>query len=755
MVPHFNKSVTSSSMTTHLVYTTICVFKILMIFYKYIFCYIYIYIYILKQSNVIYIKVTERNTIEMDVNEINLEELEHEHPLTLVDLQLMHRDYLEDDDEYADEDLIKTQNFKCICNQCDRQIDWYHRYYYTCDMPSCNYSLHKFCKEIPKTLQFQGHPSHTLTLRRTPNDDKCRACLKCHRDGIGYHCSTCNYGIDLLCATFIEQNTIHHPAHPHPLISFSVEPGLNKCFACKKKHEGHFYQCNTCLNFLVNSDCLTLPIKLLLETQQFSHRHLLTLSYSFLDQLYDFECRICGMELEDELLIYKCSKCMYYVHPDCATQRIEPFMSVFLPGLGKTQKNFKDVDHPILLHLPADDESDILADQIFIGQTRELKRDENGNLIHFLYDHPLLVLINNATTTTRVSLHDPMKRIKLLCSACTKPITKMPFYKCCKDEDFVLHDWCTQLPTTLRNVVGQWGRQEHKPWLVYGEDYLLGIKCSICGLPSNGALYVSNHMIVDAHCALMPREITHEAHADHLLTRVDGASSSRSSVSKMECRACRVGIVESDTYFRCNACDFYLDCRCALHLPKTIRHKLDKHSLKLSYSPIEDHKGQYFCEVCEEDLDPGKWFYHCVECAQSIHSACAPLILQSEQGINSLSLEGVYKYINFKFTGVRKPLSLHQHPVLVAPGTENDGLCQLCGSELQSHLILKCLDCNFACHGYHDSFSRVLPQLMYKYEEKKRMIKQRGPQTNLEFYPSEMKRPETRDWKVIDDPSFQ
>ncbi|KAM0054140.1 putative chromatin regulator PHD family [Helianthus debilis subsp. tardiflorus] len=701
----------------------------------------------------------------MDVNEINLEELEHEHPLTLVDLQLMHRDYLEDDDEYADEDLIKTQNFKCMCNQCDRQIDWYHRYYYTCDMPSCNYSLHKFCKEIPKILQFQGHPSHTLTLRRTLNDDKCRTCLKCHRDGIGYHCSTCNYGIDLLCATFMEQNTIHHPAHPHPLISFSVEPGLNKCFACKKKHEGHFYQCITCLNFLVNSDCLTLPIKLSLETQQFSHRHLLTLSYSFLDQLYDFECRICGMELEDEHLIYKCSKCMYYVHPDCATQRIEPFMSVFLPGLGNTQKNFKDVDHPNLLHLPADDESHILAHQIsekiFEGETWEQKRDKNVNLTHYRIDHPLLVLINNATTTTRVSLHDPMKRIKLLCNACAKPITKMPFYKCFEDDDYVLHEWCAQLPTILRNVLGHGGRHGHKFKLWNRDIFFLGIKCSICRLPCNGALYYyidsKGVYFIDAHCAFMPREITHEAHADHLLTRVDGASSSHSGgVSKMECRACRVGIIESDTYFRCNACDFYLDCRCALHLPKTVRNKYDKHSLKLSYSPIEDHKGQYFCEVCEEDLDPGKWFYHCVECAQSIHSACAPLILQSEQGINSLSLEGVYKYINFKFTG--KPIrSLHQHPVSVAPGTKNDGLCQLCGSELQSHLILKCLDCSFACHAYDVPSFEDLSRLftMYKYEEKKRMKKQHGPQTNLEFYPSEMKRPETRDWKVIDDPFFQ
>ncbi|KAJ0754184.1 hypothetical protein HanPI659440_Chr09g0344041 [Helianthus annuus] len=173
--------------------------------------------------------VTERNT-EMNVKELNLEELQHEHPLTLVDLQLMHRDYIEDGDECDDKDLITTQNFKCKCNRYDRQIDWYHRYYYNCSLPSCNFSLHEFCEDIPPALKFQGHPSHILILKITTNDEKCGACLKYQRDDIWYHCSSWNYGIDLLlCATFVEQHMIHHPSHPHPLIFVSVKPILSEC----------------------------------------------------------------------------------------------------------------------------------------------------------------------------------------------------------------------------------------------------------------------------------------------------------------------------------------------------------------------------------------------------------------------------------------------------------------------------------------------------------------------------------------------
>ncbi|KAL8231995.1 hypothetical protein R6Q57_001773 [Mikania cordata] len=307
----------------------------------------------------------EKST-KMDVNELNLEELQHEHPLILIDLQVMHRDYEEDDDDdYDDNELIAKKNFECTCDRCGRRIDWYHRYYYKCSMSSCNYSIHKFCGELPNSLKFQGHPSdHTLTLTKTTNDQRCHSCFRYHQDGICYHCSICNYEIDLRCATFFEQHTIHHPGHPHPLISLSAEPGLIKCSACGEKHEGCFYQCVTCCKFLINFDCLSLPVKLSIQTKHFSHVHFLTLSYSILDRLYDFECRICGMEFEDDHFIYKCSKCMYYVHPKCATQRIEPFMSILSLGLGQTKKNFKDADHPNLLKFPLDDGSLILSYQI-------------------------------------------------------------------------------------------------------------------------------------------------------------------------------------------------------------------------------------------------------------------------------------------------------------------------------------------------------------------------------------------------------
>ncbi|KAL8231996.1 hypothetical protein R6Q57_001774 [Mikania cordata] len=331
----------------------------------------------------------------------------------------------------------------------------------------------------------------------------------------------------------------------------------------------------------------------------------------------------------------------------------------------------------------------------------------------------------------------------------------MPFFKCSRSDecDFVLHDCCSRLPEVLTDHVAH---PQHTLKLTRNRN-IYTFKCCLCNLLYNGFSYDCNpcDFSMDVNCSFMPQEITHEAHANHLLTRLS-ASSSR--LSEITCRACRVPFKNGDIYFSCSACDFHLDCRCALILPKTIRHKLDKHSLTLSYSPIENHKSQYFCEVCEEELDPRKWFYHCVECAQSIHSECAPLILQSEQDVNSLDVEGVYKLINIKFGAVAKE-DLHDHPVLFAPGTSNDGFCQDCGDRLQSSLIFKCLRCKFACRWLackreDRSFLEVWPYLKASFfgsSSGSKPMKKDQRQRNLKFYPSEMMRPVTRHWKVAED----
>ncbi|GJX45129.1 zinc finger, PHD-type containing protein [Tanacetum coccineum] len=102
---------------------------------------------------------------------------------------------------------------------------------------------------------------------------------------------------------------------------------------------------------------------------------------------------------------------------------------------------------------------------------------------------------------------------------------------------------------------------------------------------------------------------------------------------------------------------------CALFLPGIINHKLDKHPMKLTYGPVENHKSEYICEVCEEELNPNVWFYHCHVCAYSLHTRCAP------------------------------------HSVSLALGTDADGECTICHDGMRNYLIVKCLNCKlYAMH---------------------------------------------------------
>ncbi|PWA38166.1 DC1, C1-like, Zinc finger, RING/FYVE/PHD-type [Artemisia annua] len=684
----------------------------------------------------------------MDFKEVQLEEIQHEHPLNLIDLQFMHQGYIEDDDDFEDKDLITVQMFKCTCDRCGQEIDWFNRYYYKCSNMSCNYSLHKFCAELSTTLQSPAHHAHILILKKRTIHWQCSACLTDHQDGICYHCSTCNYELDLRCATFLEQITIHHPGHPHPLISVSADPILSKC-ACGEKHEGGFYHCATCFNFLVNSDCLSSPIKLLVK----SHRsHMLTLSYSFLDQVYDCECRICKKEIYKEYWLYKCSKCMFYVHVDCAIrdrqllhdeQEYENKISV------NSESNIVSEGYAgnAIMYCPLSDESYNILPLHIPKEHSSRYFDENTNescyIKHFGHQHPLVLIHNQSDYDTlgvkSVPLHDPMKRVKLLCNGCVRPVTSMPFYKCSQDyaecSNFILHEWCARL----------------RPEISYNQyKYVLRQSCSlfsckICGLPCNGFAYISDNCPlgeIDIHCAYLPRWMKHERYPEGKFRQANVAKN-------RECDACRYIIKKGDLSYRSGWTHEpntkYLHVCCAMYLPKTIRHKYDKHPLKLSYSPIENHKGQYFCEVCEEDLNPTKWFYHCSECSQSIHPDCAPLILKSEQGVNSSHEDLVYKFINIKFGDVRNTED-HEHPVSFVAGTKIDGDCTKCGLELQSKFILKCLPCKFAIHSYCESSitlseKQELVEMFSNFEKKRESMRKPQPQRVVTFYPKRITRP--------------
>ncbi|KAJ0488328.1 putative chromatin regulator PHD family [Helianthus annuus] len=426
----------------------------------------------------------------------------HEQPLNLVHLpqQLHHKnENADDEDEDEVEDEVEFVEEDRQCNLCKEQIWSFHLCYYSCK--TCNYSLHKFCAELPEILQNHPlHPGHDLSFYSSDDDEfKCHVCNLMHKNIPQYYCLHCYFDMDIICATFI----------------YGFTNAINVCIMCT----------------------------LIVQLQK--------------------ESRLC---------------------------------------LGKTNKNFKEAEHPNLLHCPFQDEGDNLLKRYMSNQHEligDSKQHEGEMLTHASHQHPLVLF--DKQTPSSVSLHDPMKRIQLLCDGCVKPIMRVPFYVCCQYDDeqycFVLHEWCAKLPLEVQEYVGH---PEHTLFLLQKiPSKFFGVfECAVCELPSNGFAYgcIMCDFYVDINCAFIPKEITHDAHPNHLL-----------SIVKLlkRCKACRY---RTDRWgFYCPTCDFYIHVECALLLPRVIKHKCDKHPLNLRYEPAENHISKYFCEICEDEFTPWDW----------------------------------------------------------------------------------------------------------------------------------------------------
>nr|XP_043611365.1 uncharacterized protein LOC122582996 [Erigeron canadensis] len=637
-----------------------------------------------------------------------LEQLQHEHPLELVDLLPNYPNYTEynddDDDDYENDDI--KWDFSSPCNLCGQEINLYQRYYYKCSRNTCYYFLHKWCGELPTAINLRLHRClDALILCHIMYESRCEICkTRLEPNESVFRCrNKCYFHVDVKCViASIEDRIIYHPSHPHPLVRATTHKPIScHCDACGKEHIGNLYHCTTCFNFSVQSGCL-FRSKKKLSTH---HTHPLILSYSFPweDQKAEFypTCRICKGSFHNETLwIYKCEKCRYYVHVDCVKSIEDPYIS----GLGETGKNYEESDYANIHNLPFTDQSNIIKKHPSLTKpsSSETNALTNDVLTSDYHQHPLHLIHTQPsdddrgkTSKSSVSCHNAMKKIELLCDACVRPITSVPFFQCTNHGPaFVLHEWCTRLPRKLPNHIGH---PQHTLILipkVPGECFGV-FNCRICALPSNGFAYGCERCdyYIDVTCGFLPGEITHEAHPNHLLKIV------QTKKDDHRCLACLQSCHLNSCSYKCLTCeDVYLHPECALLLPKTIMHKYDKHPMKLSYKPIENHKSEYFCEICELKFDPKRWFYHCYdECAQSVHSACAPLILENEEHVFSYFGKGVYEYVNIKFGSVLNKTTVHSHSLVLGKGVNGDQGCK-CGHNVRYAMVFKCVECKYVIH---------------------------------------------------------
>nr|GEU96308.1 zinc finger, PHD-type [Tanacetum cinerariifolium] len=626
-----------------------------------------------------------------------LKHFTHDHPLSLTYLNpILKRENIEDEEEEEDgheDDFYEEEKHGGQCNMCKEQIYSFHLCYYECR--SCDYSLHKFCAELPEIQNNHPlHPGHNLTLSerlqhvdfRYKHEWMCHVCKCKWKSFFNYYCSTCNVSMDIICAT-ISQQKINHPSHPDHQLERMFGHIVSVCIACGEKHDGHFYQCTTCPMHRIHMDCALLPAKLLIQrrTERFTHSHPLTLAYSFPfpeieARFYPF-CRVCDGIFYEHLWIYKCDKCRYYAHVDCATSKRDAFMSIFQEkGLGKTFKNYKDDEHPNLLHCPFPDEGDNLLKHLFFNQKDVIVKHDGEILNHPSHQHPLNLFDTQTSLANEVvSLHDPMKKIQLLCDGCVKPVTTVQFYKCSQSNqhcDFILHEWCAKLPPEVQDYAGH---PNHKlVFLPKVPHKLLGVFfCPVCALDSNGFAYgcMMCAYYVCINCAFIPERITHEVHPGHLLSKINPSA----ELNDRYCLACEFSM-DTMPGFRCPSCDICIHAQCALLLP-----------MKVELLVIDEAAQLKECESVMPLQLSGLRDVVLIGDEKQL-----PAMVQSRATYSNFKAS-VFKFFNVKFGNLLE-IKGHSHRLAFVQGIERHGNCIECGYKLQYMMIFKCLECEFAFH---------------------------------------------------------
>ncbi|XP_024004780.1 uncharacterized protein LOC18028560 [Eutrema salsugineum] len=330
------------------------------------------------------------------------------------------------------------------------------------------------------------------------------------------------------------------------------------CNACGMDDDPNPYVCPQC-NFMIHRNCIDIPRIIKIN------RHVHRISYNHCLDVGEWRCGVCRKEIKWTCGAYSCSECPdFAIHLRCATKF----------GI------WDGIEHESI----SEDTLEVKSYEVI----------EEGVIKHFSHEEHTLKLKEESDGNDEY----------MLCKACTYPIFSSPFYYCMECDDFILHQKCAYLPKKKIDPFFKM-LMTLRPF----DDVLL---CDACKNYSQGFIYVSDNkeIYLDVRCGSISEPFVHESHPLHSLYINYSARDSF-------CSACgdRETMVLS-----CDECGFVLGIKCSI-LPKMVKHKYDKaHFLFLCYG--EQTSDRYWCEICEEVLDPEKWFYSCNHCGITFHVKC-------------------------------------------------------------------------------------------------------------------------------------
>lgn len=297
-------------------------------------------------------------------------------------------------------------------------------------------------------------------------------------------------------------------------------------------------------------------------------------------------------------------------------------------------------------------------------------------------DHPLVLLdhvqLSNINTTEMMNRNDD----QVLCDCCVRPILTDPFYGCAQCKFFV-HTFCAELPLVAKHPL----HEEHELVIHKHVKPNIYVKCNMCNNICNGMFFYCKtcNFYLDIKCASLPSTIKYVAHRHPLRQLFND--------SWAYCKACG----KWDRAYRCFGCK---DCKFFLHescifLPGTINHRWDPHPIPLVHPPIKDHPEEFYCEICEQEIDgTSHSFYFCRACDQSFHVLC---------------LSPYYNYSNVKFGATNIRVDKHPHSLTLAAMQQHKlphSKCGNCSDRIpDGSPMLECQPCHFRLCRKCDSSS--------------------------------------------------
>lgn len=225
--------------------------------------------------------------------------------------------------------LIFTENHaeanQVHCYGCKKPVIWEESAYICVNRcGSESMILHKRCGELPKQILHPSHSQHPLHLFQFEGGHRCNICRKTLDHCIAYRCRSCDFDIDILCASLEEKSRIKHPSHHHVLTLTRKPASLFYCDGCGSEDRDMAYACSSC-ELMIHKTCASLPLTL--PTNH--HHHHLSLAFNFpiKHRRFKYKCEICHQDFHAVYWVYYCGDCRFFAHVKCATSHTRPHSS--------------------------------------------------------------------------------------------------------------------------------------------------------------------------------------------------------------------------------------------------------------------------------------------------------------------------------------------------------------------------------------------------------------------------------------------